>query len=280
MVASPNSVRFIGAVPILVDVEEETLGIDIDKVEELFKIDNLIKGVMHVSLNARCNDIERLLKICKKYNKFCFEDSAQSLGSFYQSKHLGTFGEIGSFSFSSPKIITTGQGGALVTNSETLSKIIYDLKNFGRSRGGNDTHDFFGINSKFTDLQAAFGIEQMKKMPIRAKRMREIWDIYYAKLNKSKDMYMFKATEGWIPWFIDIYVDNPKELASYLKTKNIGTRLVYPPIHSQLVYSYYSHLSFPVTEYYSTRGLWLPSSTTLTNSEINKICDIILDYYL
>lgn len=279
MIASPNSVRLLGAKPILVDVDEETLCLDINNVEQLLKSNNKIRCVMHVSLNTRCNDIFKLKELCSKYNVFLLEDSAQSLGSFYKGQHLGTIGDIGSFSFSAPKIISTGQGGALVTNSKDMSDKIAKIKNFGRSSGGIDTHDSFGINSKTTDLQSVIGIEQMKKLPWRVKRIREIWDIYYSRLSNNKNIFMFEARdEEWIPWFIDIYIDNKNELASYLKENNVGVRSVYPPVSSQEIY-YKINESFPISEKYSKKGLWLPSSTKLTDDQINYICDKILEFY-
>ncbi len=279
MIASPNSVKLLGATPILVDIDEKTLCIDVDKVKLLLEDDKNVKAVMHVSMNTRCNDIEKLVDLCKQYNIPLIEDSAQSLGSYHNNKHLGTFGDIGSFSFSAPKIISTGQGGALITNNEELSKKIWKIKNFGRSGGGNDFHDEFGINSKTTDLQSIIGIEQMKKLPWRVKRMKEIWNLYYKRLADHPKITMIEPNDsGWIPWFIDIYIDNRDELQRYLKEKNIGSRPVYPPINSQIVYKEWNNKNFPVTESFSLRGLWLPSSSKLKDEEINKICDFILEF--
>lgn len=281
MIASPNSVRLLGAVPILVDVEDETHCIDIDAVEMVLETDKNVKAVMHVSMNARCNDIERLIRVCRKHNVSVLEDSAQSLGSYHNGKHLGTFGCIGSFSFSAPKIISTGQGGALITNDKVLSEKIWKIKNFGRSAGGNDFHDEFGINSKTTDIQSVIGIEQMKKLPWRVNRMREIWNIYYSRLSNHPNISMIGPPgEGWIPWFIDVYVEDREALHQYLKKKNIGTRPVYPPVNSQVIYEQWNDKSFPVTEKFSSRGLWLPSSSRLKDEEINKICDFILEFYV
>lgn len=280
MIASLNSIKLLGAKPILVDVDEETLCLDINKTEELIKSNKKIKAIMHVSMNTRCNDIERLVKICKENNIYLLEDSAQCMGSFHNNKHLGTFGDVGSFSFSAPKIISTGQGGALITNNEELSKKIWKIKNFGRESGGNDLHDTFGINSKTTDIQSVIGIEQMKKLPWRVNRMREIWNLYYNRLSCHQNIFMIEATNDmWIPWFVDIYIDSPVDLQKYLKTKNIGTRLVYPPINQQKANKEFNHLSFPITEKYSNKGLWLPSSSKLTDSQINYICDCINEFY-
>lgn len=282
MIATPNSVKLLGAEPILVDIEEETLCININKVKELLDldIDNRIKAIIHVSMNARTNNIVELVDICKSKNVFLLEDSAQSLGSFFNKQHLGTFGDVGSFSFSAPKIISTGQGGALITNNKLLSDKIWKLKNFGRSAGFMDLHDDFGINCKTTDIQSVIGIEQMKKLPWRVNRLKEIWNIYYSRLSNCSDITMIKPTDpGWIPWFIDIYIDNRELLLKYLEENNIGSRKVYPPINSQIIYPQFNNISYPITEKYSSRGLWLPSSSKLSDEIIHKICDIILDFY-
>lgn len=277
MIATPNSVKLIGANPIFSDIDKETLCLDISKVEEILK-QKEIKAIIHVSLNGRCNDIEKLVKICKANNIYLLEDSAQSLGSFHNNKHLGTFGDIGSFSFSVPKIISTGQGGALITDNEELSKKIRKLKDFGRDKGGIDTHDVFGINSKFTDLQAVVGIEQMKKLDTRIIKKNKIWKLYYQKLSKHENIHMINYKKESIPMFVDIFVDNPKYLKIYLEQFAIGSRLIYPNCNGQKVYSEFNNLSFPVSEYYSKRGLWLPSSINLTEKDIDKICKHILDF--
>jgi len=134
MIATPNSAKLIGAVPILVDVDNKTLNIDIAKVEAA--ITPKTKAVIHVSYNGRCNHIYDLKDFCSLNNIYLIEDAAQSLGSFYRSSHLGTIGDIGSLSFSSPKVITTGQGGALLTNHAELALKLRKLKDFGRRSGG------------------------------------------------------------------------------------------------------------------------------------------------
>ena len=218
MIATPNSAKLIGAIPVFVDVEEKTVCIDIKQTETLLENDlnKEIKAVIHVSLNTRCNDIIKLKKLCEKYGVYLLEDSAQSLGSYYKGKHLGRYGDIGSFSFSSPKIISTGQGGALITDNIKLSQKINRIKNFGRDESGGDIHNYFRINSKFTDLQAILGIEQMKKLPWRVQRVKDIWNIYYSHLSKIPEITMIQPSDQkWIPWFIDIYVDTPILLQQY-----------------------------------------------------------------
>ena len=126
------------------------------------------------------------------------------------------------------------------------------------------------------------GIEQLKKLPYRVNRMREIWNLYSKHLSKVPEITMIhheNTQSGWIPWFIDIYIDDKIELMNYLKQNKIGSRAVYPPLHTQLAYKKYNHLSFPQTEFFSKRGLWLPSSTALTNEQIVRICNEIESFY-
>jgi perosamine synthetase len=118
-------------------------------------------------------------------------------------------GTIGSFSFSSPKIISTGQGGALITSSDEMAFNLRRLKDFGRSGGGNDLHNSIGYNFKFTELQACIGIEQMKKLPDRVKRKKEIAALYKRNLEGIKELTLFNHNLSLTaPWFIDAKVKN------------------------------------------------------------------------
>lgn len=281
MIATPNAVKFIGAEPIFADVEGKTLTLSMKEVKNICKKEK-IKAVIHVSLNTRVGDLIHIRDFCEKKGIFLIEDSAQSLGSFYKEKHIGTFGDIGSFSFSSPKIISTGQGGALITNSEVFSEKIRRLKDFGRDSGGSDSHPFFGINCKFTDLQAVIGIEQMKKLEGRVDKMKSTWNRYHHKL--SEKVFMFQTNEPrWIPWFVDIYLPSEQvrdNLMEYLKTKGIGTRKVYPAINKQKIYEIPNGEDiFPVSNSWAPKGLWLPSSSKLTNEDIDRVCDEIINFF-
>ena len=179
MVATPNSIKMFGVKPVFVDVERSTLCLDIELVKKA--ITSKTKAIMLVSANGRYpqSSVDAFEHLCKQKNLILIEDSAQSMGSFYpDGRHIGTVGLVGSFSFSTPKIISTGQGGAVVTNDDEIAKKLRRLKDFGRLGGGNDVHDEIGYNFKFTELQACIGIEQMKKLPFRVERKKEILKIY------------------------------------------------------------------------------------------------------
>jgi perosamine synthetase len=280
MVATPNSVKMLGANPVFVDIEPDTMCIDIAKVEAA--ITPRTKAVMHVSMNARTNQIEDLVALCKRRGVALVEDSAQALGSYHNGVHLGTFGAVGSLSFSAPKIISTGQGGALITNDDELAALIRKIKDFGRATGGTDKHDVIGWNFKFTDMQGVVGVEQMKKLPFRVKRMRQIWELYVEHLKDVPQVEMNRydeAEKGWIPWFIDVFVEDKAGLQKHLKAHGIGSRFVYPAIHTQDCYPEFNALSFPVTEHVARRGIWLPSSSKLSDAEVARICDAVKSFY-
>jgi perosamine synthetase len=275
MIASINSIKMVGANPIIIDVDSDTLTITMEMIEK--HITSSTKAVMHISLNNRSNNIDKIAAYCKNKSIKLIEDAAQSLGCFIDGMHYGTFGDIGCFSLSTPKIISTGQGGFLVCNNDEIANKIRMIKNFGRKSGGVDIFETFGINFKYTDIQAVIGIEQMKKVPERIIRLREIFDLYYDQIGTLCNMIR-PQSDSWIPWFVDIFVKNREELIEFLKKHNIQTRPTYPEINKTPMY--YSNDTLPISNYISTNGLFLPTHTLLTNTEINYICDIITVFYM
>jgi perosamine synthetase len=245
------------------------------------KINKRTKAMIYVPLNGRSGNMQKIIDFCKTNNIFLIEDAAQALGSSWKGRHLGTFGDIGTLSFSVPKIITMGQGGALLTNSEKLYRKIELLKDFGRESGGSDIHNNWGWNFKFTDLQAVIGIEQMKKLEARIKRKKEIYKRYQKAFVNIKELKLLKTNlKDTAPWFIDIYVANPDSLSLYLRELSIGTRRVYPAISSQKIYQDgFKDDDFPVSKEAANQGLWLPSSTKLSNKEVDIITECIAGYY-
>ena len=279
MIASPNSVKMFGAVPVFVDVEPETLCLDIELVRKAITANT--KAIMLVSSNGRYPKvgIEAFETLAKEHNLVLIEDSAQSLGSFYpDGRHVGKAGLIGSFSFSMPKIISTGQGGALITDSDDMEYKLRRLKDFGRSGGGNDIHDSIGYNFKFTELQACIGVEQMKKLPSRVERKKQIWQAYANGLSGIDGIKLFHHDLNCTaPWFIDSLAERREELMVHLKLAGIGTRMMYPPINKQKAYSISGE--HPVSNIVGEKGLWLPSAVQLSDEEIDFICNSIKAFY-
>jgi len=279
MIATPNSLKLFGAKPVFVDVEPETLCLDIELVKRA--ITPKTKAIFFVSANGRYpkSGIEAFVNLAREHNLALLEDSAQSLGSFYpDGTHIGRKGLIGSFSFSAPKVISTGQGGALITDDDDMAYKLKRLKDFGRSGGGNDIHDSIGWNFKFTDIQAVIGIEQMKKLQWRVERKKEILRLYQEALkNCCQVKFLNQDIVNTTPWFIDVFVENREKLQGFLKENNIGTRVMYPPINKQKAYNLPGN--YPVANRIGEKGLWLPSASQLTDDEIYYICEKINEFY-
>lgn len=275
MIATVNAVKLIGAIPIIIDVERETATLSLNTVKN--HITERTKAVIHVSLNNREYDLDSLSEFCNRNNIFLIEDSAQSLGCYSRGKHFGTYGHIGCFSLSTPKIISTGQGGFIITNDDTYSAKARMIKNFGRVNGGEDKFEIFGLNIKFTDIQAVIGIEQMKKIESRKVKIRDISNKYYNNLSGIHQLKFLHNATDWFPWFVDIYTDDREKLMNFLNLHNIQTRSVYPEISSTSMYQ--SGKKFINSEYISTTGLFLPTHYGITDAEISFVCNLIRLYY-
>ena len=278
MVATPNSAELIGAKAVFVDIEKSTLCMDFEKMKAA--VTPKTKAVMLVSINGRHPaNMQQWVDFCQEKGIHLIEDAAQSLGSFCGGKHLGRFGEIGSFSFSAPKVITTGQGGALITDDDELADKIKKIRDFGRDQGGSDHYLCKGWNFKFSDLQAVVGIEQMKKLPGRIARKKEMGKLYDSLLANVPGVELVPTNyEDTSPWFFDILCERREELQAFLKEKGVGSRIFYPPLHAEPAYGYHE-LSFPVTEEVSRKGLWLPSSVFLTDGQVRYVCGLIKEFY-
>jgi perosamine synthetase len=275
MIATINAVSLIGAVPILVDVEAETLCMDLEKAQA--KITPKTKAIIYVSYNGRFGDVFKVKAFCRSFNLAYVEDNAQAMFSQYANEsYIGAAADVASYSFSSPKIITTGQGGCLMTNNKEVSERIAKLKDFGRVPGELDSHSAFGINSKFTDLQAIVGLSQLQNIDYRITHKKLIYHSYRKRLD-SLVRFITTNLSTTIPWFVDVYVDNREGLTQHLRQNNIPFRKVYQPINEQ---SFINDRGFYETSrFYSNRGVWLPSSLQLTIDDVEHVCDIIERFY-
>ena len=276
MIATVNAISHLGYNPIIVDVSPLTFTLDVAVVRKAVTPNT--RAVIHVSLNNRYVELDKLVDYCNQSDYVLIEDSAQSLGvrvSTHDGKHLGTFGRIGCFSLSTPKIISTGQGGFCVTDDDVIARRLSMIKNFGRRESGKDDFEIFGLNMKFTDLQATIGLEQMKTIDWRTKRMREMYNLYYRELcGVHSDLRILEPLDdAWLPWFVDVYTSRRDDLYEYLKRHKVQTRVVYGEVNKTPMYS--DGVSHPTTEYVSAHGLFLPSYLTLSDECIIYVCSII-----
>lgn len=281
MAATPYAASLNGYMVELVDVSLEDQGIDWDQ----------IKPRMHtiitpVPLSGRaCNkslDYDAAVKYMKSKEAAIIEDACQDLGSFYKGKHLGTFGDMGVLSFNTFKIISSGQGGVIITDNEILYKEVKKIKDFGRSGGRGSSYEILGMNAKFTDLQAAILLEQFKKLSGRVSAKRKIYHQYQEHLKDIEQIKWFNTDlTQCTPWYVDPLVEKRDELIEYLSKNEIEAQPFYPPIHRLAYYKGlgYVDADFPNACYISEHGIWLPSSSSLKEDDINRVCEAIIKFY-
>ena len=170
MVATANVAKFVGLKVRLVDISDKDLCMSPDDL--IKKINKKTRVVIYTQMNGRVGQIDHIKNICKKKKLFLIEDAAHAIGSYKNKTHVGNSGIAGSFSFSMPKLITMGQGGAVITNNTKLAKRLRLYKNFGRKKSGEDVHKYIGYNFKITDMQSMLGLEQLKTINWRIKKKK------------------------------------------------------------------------------------------------------------
>lgn len=279
MVATATACELIGAKPIFIDVAHDSLCMDAAKARKaVYKLRP--KALIYVSLNGRWDTTGEMLRLfndCRNYNIPVIEDAAQSFGSRNVHGLIGKHAKVTTFSMSPHKAITSGQGGFIVTDDLLVGERVKRLKDFGRLEGGTDLHDTFGINAKFTDLQASLALSQLQRIDSIVDRKKEIYATYFKYLKDEPNLRFIGTYIGSSPWFVDIYTGLRDELAVMLRENNIFTRPIYPTLSNQPMYNRNSMNL--VAEEYSRLGLWLPSSLSLQDKDIRFICDKIKEFF-
>ncbi len=279
MIATANAFRLIGAEPVFVDIEPATLSLDLDRAEAA--ITGRTRAICLVNINGRAPSagIDAFRALADRHGLALIEDAAQALGAtFADGRHMGTVGDLGCLSFSSQKIVTTGQGGMVITNDDAHATRLRRLKDFGRERGGIDRHDSIGFNAKFTDLQACVGRAQLAKLPERVVRKRAMHARYREGLGAVHEVQTLPLDPAFeTPWFIEILCEDRDGLQEALKAAGIGSRPMYPPLHSQPCYGRAG--DYPVATRIGSTGLWLPSSAQLEDDAIDSVCRAIARHY-
>ncbi len=273
-IATANAVNMTGAKPKFVETDKKNLLIDVTKLQK--NINKKTKAIIPVHVSGRGSNILKLKEFAKKNKIYLIEDAAEAFFSKYKKKYLGTYGDIGCFSFSPNKIITTGQGGLLVTNNSKIFNKIKMFKNQGRSiqgTGGDDNHIIRGSNLRLTNLQAAIGLSQLNKIKKRAKILRSHYLYYKKNLNKKIKIFDFRDEE--LPLWTDAYFGERDKLLKILFKKNIDCRKFWKPMSQQK--SYVNKIEI---DSYFKNLFWLPSSFNLNNFKKKYICKSINEYSL
>lgn len=278
MIASANAVVWAGGKPVLVDINRERATIDIEKIEE--KITQKTTAIIPVHVLGRGVEMDKLGDLAKKHGLSIIEDAAGALGSKFGNNYLGTFGEVGCFSLQANKIITTGQGGVLITNDDRYFETIRRLRDFGRMSNKEFIHESIGYNLKFNDLSAALGVAQFNKLNKKMEQLLNQFNTYKNNLNGLKEVQLFNINDGEIPLWVDIIADGRDELVKFLKEKNIHCRECWPPIHRNPPYQDGGcDKDFPISTFISDNTLWLPNGPSVSKEQIVKICNLIKIFY-
>lgn len=280
-IATANAVSMTGATPILVDVDPNTLNISVAAIDAA--ITPRTKAVLVVHVSGRAADMEAILSICAKRGVAVVEDAAEAFCSTHKDRYLGTFGRAGCFSFSPNKVITTGQGGVVVTEDEAIFHRLRELKDQGRpvrGTGGADTHDSIGFNFKLTNLQAAVGLGQLMKLSERLERIRQTYRIYHDELAEVKGIWVlpFKIDKGEQPQWIDALAERRDELDTFLAKNGAGCRRFWFPLHTQKPYRR-DDSEFPNSTRLGKQAIWLPSAFQMADSDVKTVCHLIKKFY-
>lgn len=289
MIATAFAVCYTGATPVFVDANKDTFNIDVTKIEE--KITSKTKAIIPVHIFGNMCNMDEITRIAKKHNLFIVEDAAEAHGAEYKGKKSGSFSDIASFSFFANKNLTTGEGGMVITNNEEYYKKCKYFKNmcFPVDSPRVYLHDDIGYNYRMSNLHAAIGLAQVEKA-----------DDYREMRIKNAKLYMqflsdvpgiiFQKDEKYslnVHWMNAIIVDSKTyghtkdELIAHLKENNIDSRLLFQSMSRQKSlqkYGCYCNETYPVTDWLSENGFYLPSASNLTKDKIKYICNIIREF--
>ena len=267
MVATINAIIWAGATPVLIDTDERLCM----SLEHLQKIKNL-DCIVYVPLNGRTSNGKEIFEYAKKEKIVLIEDSAHALGSNYKNAACGSLGNASVLSFTPHKIITTGQGGMVLTDNKRVYEKVMDLKTFNRSKDKSDIHKGFGLNFKITDLQSTLGLSQLSKLDKYIEHKKKLFLTYSNYQNQNYRFINFNSYET--PWFMDIVFKSKKirnEVHSLLRKKNIETRFAYTPLSSQKMFKNLSKTYLSNSDNIANNILWMPSSTNLSISSVKLI---------
>lgn len=279
-IASVNAIRYTGATPVFVDSLEDSWQMDPEDIKK--KISNRTRAIMVVHLYGHPCDMDKIISIAKKNSLFIIEDCAEAFGSLYKGKHVGSFGDISTYSFYGNKTITTGEGGMVVTNDETLYERVLHFKGQGLAKYREYWHDVVGYNYRMTNICAAIGLAQLEQADKFIEKKRKIAEWYKSGLKGLP--ITFHPEVGDVRhsyWMCSILVEYPEQrdkLREFLLQAGIETRPVFYPVHTMPMYStkYEKH---PIAESIGWRGINLPSWPGLTKEQVEFICKTIRKFY-
>jgi perosamine synthetase len=285
MISTAFAVSYTQARPVFVDSDPITGNINPESIEHA--ITSKTKAIIPVHLYGNPADMNRIKEIADSYHLVVMEDAAEAIGAKYQNRRIGSISQISAFSTYVNKIITTGQGGMITTNSKELYDEIKRLNNYYFSDVRHFWHEKIGYNRKMSNMQAAVGLAQIEKADQLITKKQQIAKWYQEYLKRlSNHIEPLGITKKSLPnyWMIAYKLherkDQSQPLREYLAEQGIETRTFFIPLHLQPVYHQnYLEGQFPVAEQLCRTGILLPSGVGLTEPEVEFICDRIYKFF-
>ena len=283
IISCPLAVTYTGATPVLSDVDPITGCMDPSCLEA--KITKKTKAIMVVHLYGHPCDMDPILALAKKHHLFVVEDAAQAHGALYKGRKVGGLGDVGCFSFYANKLITTGEGGMVVTDSDTLATKMRLLKDLAHVPGKRFTHEEIGFNYRMTNMQAALGLAGLEEVGWAIEKKRRMAAIYTEGLKDIASLILpqEKPYAKSVYWMYALVLAphagmTRDECRARLKEKGIDTRDFFVPIHRQPVYTsmkLFARESYPVSEDLSGRGFYIPSGLAITDLQQQEVIQVI-----
>jgi perosamine synthetase len=277
-IATINPVLYLGAKPVIVDVDPFTWNIDPQEIKKA--ITKKTKAIIPVHLYGSVCNIEEIIEIAEKNNLFVIEDATESLGATYKNRQTGTFGDFGCFSFNGNKLITTGGGGMTVSNNKKKAEHIKFLVNQSRDESQGYYHPEIGFNYRMTNIEASMGLAQLERIDEFLEKKRKFRRIYQESLNDLPYVKFQQTVDNSIGswWLTSIIIDkidiDVNNLKMKIQEKRIPTRRVFIPASEMPYLKYYSKPCPNAYEIYK-KGICLPSSTLNKEKDIQEAALII-----
>jgi perosamine synthetase len=281
-VATANTVTYCGAQPVFVDAEPETWTIDPAAIEA--KITPRTKGIIVVHLFGHPADMDPINALARRHGLFVLEDAAQAHGAEYRGRRAGSLGDIATFSFFGNKIVTTGEGGMVVTNDDAIAGRMRLLRTHGMDPSRRYWHPVIGYNYRMTNLTAAIGLAQLERVDWQLERRQELAAWYREELG-GVDVLTFQGQKPWarhVWWMFSVLVSegaaDREGVMDAMRRRNIETRPIVHPLHTLPPYREATRgEAFPVAEAIARSGVNLPTFAGLTRAQVSIVGDALLE---
>lgn len=288
--ATINPILYQKAVPILIESEADTWNMSSEFLEEAIK-DRIAKGkkpkaIIPVHLYGMPSRMDEIMAIAKHYNIPVIEDAAEALGASYKGKKMGSFGDIGIFSFNGNKIITTSGGGALVSNSEEYVTIARFLATQARDDAPHYEHSQIGYNYRMSNISAGIGRGQMQVLDKWVEKRRSIFKRYKTELSNIEEIEFLEEPNvdfypnRWLTTILTHSFEQREIIRLALEKDNIEARPLWKPMHLQPIFKDYRYYGDGLSERIFEIGLCLPSGSNMTKDEQTRVIDIIKSIYI